>query len=154
SGNSAAALEARAVNALAPARTYLEKNLWIVLAILGLGAAAGFGFLLSRGESRIEAEAPVAVAVAMATTPAILIAATPLAGLPAPPPPPPRSPSALPSANLKQASALPPAPEALSRLKDDLFLLEVRLHTGNIDEAEYARLRAEINLRINRLSGR
>lgn len=43
------------------------------------------------------------------------------------------------------------SPDRLASLKDDLFLLEVRRHTGNISESEYARLRAELNARLDRL---
>lgn len=51
-------------------------------------------------------------------------------------------------------AAAAPAPSELARLKDDLFLLEVRHHTGDVNEADYTRLRAELNARLDRLSGR
>jgi len=60
------------------------------------------------------------------------------------------------------AGPLPPPPAAptselallLAQLKDDLFLLEVRRHTGDISEAEYERLRAALNARLDQLAGR
>ncbi|MGH9465725.1 MAG: hypothetical protein ACRD1Y_00055 [Terriglobales bacterium] len=42
--------------------------------------------------------------------------------------------------------------DALARLKDDLFLLEVRRHTGHISEAEYAAARASLNARMDQLA--
>ncbi len=55
-------------------------------------------------------------------------------------------------------AAPPPAPSAapnnpeLTRLKDDLFLLEVRRHTGDLNEADYQRLRAQLNARLDHLA--
>jgi hypothetical protein len=40
----------------------------------------------------------------------------------------------------------------LTRLKDDLFLLEVRRHTGDLNEADYQRLRAQLNARLDHLA--
>jgi len=56
-----------------------------------------------------------------------------------------------PAAN-EAGSPPPPPPNDLSKLKDDLFLLEVRRNTGNVDEAEYARLRAALDERLRTLA--
>lgn len=50
------------------------------------------------------------------------------------------------------AAAAPPLGDELARLKDDLFLLEVRRHTGHISEAEYAQTRAALNARMDKLA--
>ncbi|MGH9487847.1 MAG: carboxypeptidase-like regulatory domain-containing protein [Terriglobales bacterium] len=54
------------------------------------------------------------------------------------------------------AAALPAAPAAdeLAKLKDDLFLLEVRRHTSDISEADYVQARTALFARMDRLSGR
>ncbi|HEY7855071.1 MAG TPA: carboxypeptidase-like regulatory domain-containing protein [Terriglobales bacterium] len=46
-----------------------------------------------------------------------------------------------------------PASE-MSRLKDDLFLLEVQRHTGRIADSEYDQQRAALNRRLDQLAGR
>lgn len=48
----------------------------------------------------------------------------------------------------------PPMGDELARLKDDLFLLEVRHHTGHISDAEYAQSRAALNARMDTLARR
>lgn len=50
--------------------------------------------------------------------------------------------------------APPPLGDELARLKDDLFLLEVRHHTGHISEAEYTQSRAALNARMDTLARR
>jgi hypothetical protein len=42
----------------------------------------------------------------------------------------------------------------MSRLKDDLFLLEVQRHTGRIADSEYDQQRAALNRRLDQLAGR
>ncbi len=134
--NASAASDPGAAAGATPAPTFLERNLWTVLAFLGLAAAAGFGMLLAQPE-------PVPLPT----------------GLPTAPPAPTVEmvelrPTGLPASPLGQASALPAAPEAMGQLRDDLFLLEVRHHTGNMPEAEYAQKRAEIHARMDKLAGK
>jgi len=129
-----AAAPAAAAAAAVPAPTLLERNRWTILAFLGLAAAAGFGLLLAKSEAK-----PMPIAVA-----AVSLAADATPGLPA------GTTLALPPAE----SLLPSVPATeLARLKDDLFLLEVRRHTRNIGEDEYARQRAALAARMNRLAG-
>lgn len=115
--STAAAPAAAEPAAAVPARTLLERNRWVILALLLLAAAAGFGILLARpGEAAAGAPAPVS----------------------------------LPVPSVPEA---PPASE-MSRLKDDLFLLEVQRHTGRIADAEYNQQRAALNQRLDQLAGR
>lgn len=132
SGAAAAAAPAP-VAAVTPSRTFLERNLWTVLAFLGLAVAAGFGMLMAQPE-------PVPLPTGLPDTPAVEMVSPAAAGLPASP--------------MGTASALPAGPEALAQLRDDLFLLEVRHHTGNMPEAEYARRRSEIHARMDKLAGK
>ena len=99
-----------------PQPTFLDKNLWVFAALLGMAVAAGFGILLSRPRAQTAPTAPE---------------------VPVPAP----------------APAVPIADDEMKKLKDDLFLLEVRRHTGNIDDAEYARLKQELDQRMERLAG-
>lgn len=133
-GASATTAPAPAAAAAVPMPTLLERNRWTILAFLGLAAAAGFGLLLAKSEAK-----PMPIAVA-----AVSLAADATPGLPA------GTTLALPPAE----SLLPSIPASeLARLKDDLFLLEVRRHTRNIGEDEYARQRAALAARMNRLAG-
>jgi hypothetical protein len=95
--------------------TFIDKNLWVFAALLGMAAAAGFGILLSRPRTQPAPGAPEIPATAT----------TPVA-----------------------------ADDEMKKLKDDLFLLEVRRHTGNVDDAEYARLKQELDQRMERIAGR
>lgn len=103
-----------------PQPTFLDKNLWVFAALLGMAAAAGFGILLSRPRAQAAGTAPEA----------------------------PQTPAAPP------APALALGDDEMKKLKDDLFLLEVRRHTGNIDDAEYARLKQDLDQRMERLAGK
>ena len=98
-----------------PQPTFLDKNLWVFAALLGMAVAAGFGILLSRPRTQ---PAPAAPEVPATATTAVA------------------------------------ADDEMKKLKDDLFLLEVRRHTGNIDDAEYARLKQELDQRMERLAGK
>lgn len=53
---------------------------------------------------------------------------------------------------LPQLPAAAPAADELTRLKDDLFLLEVQHHTGRVPEDEYQRQRAALNTRMTALA--
>lgn len=97
-----------------PAKTFMEKNLWVVAALLGMAATAGFGMLLARPRAQTAGTAPAPVAPATPAGPVL--------------------------------------DDDMKKLKDDLFLLEVRRHTGNIDDAEYARLKQELDARMARLA--
>lgn len=103
-----------------PQPTFLDKNLWVFAALLGMAVAAGFGILLSRPRAQTASPAP----------------ASPSAPLP------------------ESAPAIAVGEDEMKKLKDDLFLLEVRRHTGNIDDAEYARLKQELDQRMERLAGK
>src|SRR6185437_2601630 len=106
-GGAGATAPAPAAAAAVPMPTLLERNRWTILAFLGLAAAAGFGLLLAKSEAK-----PMPIAVA-----AVSLAADATPGLPA------GTTLALPPAE----SLLPSIPASeLARLKDDLFLLEVR----------------------------
>ncbi len=123
-GQSADAAAAPAVAppaANTPAPTFLERNLWVVLALLGLAAAAGFGILMARPEPAVAAAAPSVTVVGK---------------------------TALPAAPVNALTG------ELARLKDDLFLLEVRRHVRDVTEADYARLRSDLSARMDRLAGK
>jgi len=91
-----------------PPKSFLERNLWVILAFLVMGAAGGFGFLLSRPKT-----------------------ATPMA-----------------------AAAPAGAGDPLARLRDELFLLEVRRTTGDIGGPEYQSARAALDRRMKQLAGK
>ena len=133
-GAAASSSATAAPAAATPAPTFLERNLWTVLAFLGLAAAAGFGMLLAQPE-------PVPLPTGLPVAPTVEMVEPQHTALPASP-------------MGKISSALPAAPEALAQLRDDLFLLEVRQHTGNMPEAEYAKKRAEIHARMDKLAGK
>ncbi|HVB40661.1 MAG TPA: carboxypeptidase-like regulatory domain-containing protein [Terriglobales bacterium] len=92
-----------------PLPTFMERHLWMMLALLAVAAAIGGGILLAQPNAQPNAQP------------------TPVPG------------------------ATPNNPE-LARLKDDLFLLEVRRHTGDLNEADYQRLRARLNARLDQLA--
>jgi 5-hydroxyisourate hydrolase-like protein (transthyretin family) len=117
--DSAAAAEPPAAST--PAPTFIERNLWMILALLGLAAAAGFGILMARPEAAVVIPAPSVTVV---------------------------GPTALPAAPVNALAG------ELSRLKDDLFLLEVRRHVRDITEPDYARLRADLSARMDKLAGK
>mgnify|MGYP001185100291 CR=1 FL=1 len=95
----------------APPKTFLERNLWVILAFLVMGAAGGFGYLLSRPKT---AGAPQSNAPAVGRT----------------------------------------GDDPLGRLRDELFLLEVRRTTGDIGAAEYQTARAALDRRMKQLAGK
>lgn len=120
---------AAAAVGLIPPKTWLETNFLSVLAVLLILAATAFGFLWTRPRAAVAG------------------------GGPAPPPP-----GLPPTAGGGAKATAGPAPAggsgldaALSRLKDDLFLLEVRRNTGDIAPAEYDRARAELDARLRAL---
>jgi 5-hydroxyisourate hydrolase-like protein (transthyretin family) len=131
--------------AAVPAPTLLERNRWTIFILLLLAAAAGFGMLLAKPEPEVipVAAIPVPSVEPVPTSPGLAYHAA-AALSPAPP-------TQLSGAPYRPAL---PAADDLNRLKDDLFLLEVRRHTGRIAEAEYAALRAEINARMDHIAGR
>lgn len=136
---------APAAAAAVPAPTLLERNRWTIFILLALAAAAGLGMLLAKPE-------PEVIPVSAVTMPSVEpvrnapgLAYHATAALNAPPP--------TQLTGTPYRAALPSADD-LNRLKDDLFLLEVRRHTGRIPEAEYQALRAEINSRMDHIAGR
>lgn len=131
--------------AAVPAPTLLERNRWTIAILLLLAAAAGFGMLLAKPEPEVIPVSAVAAPQVEPVQKAPALNYHPAPALNAPPP------AQLPGAPYR--TALPSADD-LNRLKDDLFLLEVRRHTGRIAEAEYAALRAEINARMDHIAGR
>lgn len=131
--------------ATVPAPTLLERNRWTIFILLLLAAAAGFGMLLAKPEPEVIPVSAVAVPQVEPVQNAPALHYHPTSALSAPPP------TQLPGAPYRPAL---PAADDLNRLKDDLFLLEVRRHTGRIAEAEYAALRAEINARMDHIAGR
>ncbi len=107
-----------------PRPNFIEQNFWTLLAGLILMAAAMLIFKLRQPDVL-----PAAPAGSVAFPPA-----------PVAPPP--------------AKTAAPPAAEAedeMQRLKNDLFLLEVRRHTGNISAAEYEAERARLEARTHKL---
>lgn len=137
--------------AAAPAeKTFFERNMWTLLALLGLAGAAGFGALLSkRPEAAMATAAPAtataAVSAGAGEQPRPAVTVVSWSGPPA------ASPAPAMSAAAAAAPAPAPAPNDFDRLRNDLFLLELRRYGQNIDEAEYRRLRAQVEEQIRRL---
>jgi hypothetical protein len=110
----------------------MEKNLWAVLAMLGIAAAAGFGYLMSR-----PAQTP-----ALATSDPGSSGATGRYRK---------------SAGVAGNGSNPLAASLdaeIAKLKDQFFLLEVRHSTGDIAEDEYNRSRKALEERIKQLARR
>lgn len=131
-----AANESPNVSQSPPPKSFLENgsNLWVLLSLLVIGAAAGFGYLMSRGEDAQQAEPAK-------TRPAVRM------GHEVKPAPKPQ----MPRAHVADSDGLP---SELAKLKDDLFLLEVRRSTGNVSDEEYANLRAALDARMQQLARR
>ncbi|HET9785462.1 MAG TPA: carboxypeptidase-like regulatory domain-containing protein [Terriglobales bacterium] len=144
-GDASTSTVAAAPAAAVPAPTLLERNRWTIAILLLLAAAAGFGMLFAKPEPEVIPVAAIPVPSVEPVQKAPGLAYHAAAALSAPPP------TQLPGAPNRAAL---PAADDLNRLKDDLFLLEVRRHTGRIAEAEYQALRAEINSRMDHIAGR
>lgn len=136
--NSAAPTQPTAAPAAVPAPTFVERNLWVILAMLGLGAAGGFGMLLAQPKPAKAEDYGEPLVLAL-PRPAAL--------------PPHDASAAMPFAAGNSSAPTAPLVDSLLQLKDDLFLLEVRRHTRNIGEAEYLHQRAQISERMDRLAG-
>jgi hypothetical protein len=144
------------ITAAIPPENPVQRNIGWLLALLALGAAAGLGLLASRSHPQPEAAGAPADGVAP-QIPKSARAAQRQARQP-------REVSALDldgdaagGAAFVAATAAPDDADfaaALARLKDDLFLLEVRRSTGNITDEEYASLRAELDGRMRGLARR
>ncbi|MGH9507132.1 MAG: hypothetical protein ACRD13_09440, partial [Terriglobales bacterium] len=139
----AAAAPGSAMAGIVPTKTWMEKNSYGVLIVLVILAVTCFAYLATR---------PRAVAVA-ADGGAALPGASP-----APPPPAPAplvsrgDGGAVPAVGGSASPKLiPPSESDLAKLKDELFLLEVRRQTGDIDESGYQQARAGLEARLRAL---
>lgn len=138
-----AATPRSAMAGIVPPKTWMEKNSYGVLIVLVILAVTCFAYLATR---------PRAVAVAADGG-----AAAPGAN-PAPPPPAPAplvsrgDGGAVPAVGGSASPKLiPPSESDLAKLKDELFLLEVRRQTGDIDESGYQQARAGLEARLRAL---
>lgn len=132
----AATLPESAMTGIVPPKTWMENNRIGVLIVLVILAITCFAYLASRAR-------PAAVAANAGFAPAAPVA-TPAQAAVAPP-------SAAPPAASPLAAASAGLGADLARLKDELFLLEVRRQTGDIDEAGYAQARAVLEARLREL---
>ncbi len=133
----AATLPESAMTGIVPPKTWMENNRMGVLIVLVILAITCFAYLATRARPVAVAANPGFAPPAPVSTPAQAAVAAPGAASPAAP-----APAAAPPAGLGAD---------LARLKDELFLLEVRRQTGDIDEAGYGQARAALEARLREL---
>lgn len=129
--DAAAAPATSAMAGIVPPKTWMENNRMGVLIVLVILAITGFAYLVSRRRT-VPAPAGAGWAPPVAPPPAAPGAAAPITGA-------------------AQPAPAPGLAADLARLKDELFLLEVRRQTGDVDEAAYAQARTALEARLRAL---
>lgn len=142
--DAAAAQPGSAMAGIVPPQGWMQKNGYGVLIVLVILAATCFAYLATRPKTAAAGAGAGSTAAAAGVPNAGPALASSDAASERPPPP-----------ENAAVRLTPPGAGDLARLKDELFLLEVRRQTGDIDEAAYAqaRVRLEARLRALRLGG-
>lgn len=138
-----AATPRSAMAGIVPPKTWMEKNSYGVLIVLVILAVTCFAYLATRPRAAAVAAdgaAPGASPAPPAPAPAPLVSRGDGGAIPA-------------AGGSASPRLIPPSDSDLAKLKDELFLLEVRRQTGDIDESGYQQARAglEARLRVLRL---
>lgn len=153
--DAAAAQPGSAMAGIVPPKGWMQENGYGVLIVLVILAATCFAYLATRPKA-----AMAGMVAPQAAGPAVEAAAASAGAAPEGPPGriAPGQPGGAAEAQPRAEVRGIPAPAGstglatdLARLKDELFLLEVRRQTGDIDEAAYSQARASLDARLREL---